>query len=169
MVKGENSVYSVPPWSYYTTYSFQSFNVFNAVLHVWIRSYLVFPQKCTFAAVLVKAIIPMVLPIESIFFSYTSKLPYFVRIGHCPALLIDDSDRHSPEIIPYCQIILWIFDLIFSVLLSTSYSNYFESLYTSIITDLNNTAQNLCLLQVEMISPLSLYFLLSNTLTCLFL
>ena len=59
-------------------------------------------------------------------------------------------------------------DLVLSVLLSTSYSNYFDSFSTSIITDLNNTGRILCLIQVDVIYPLVPCILSSDAISCQF-
>ena len=107
------------------------------------------------AAVLLRVIASVALLLVALFFStYPRCLITLSDRLTVPACSVGDSDWHFPNPVSYCKVILRILDSITSVLLSASYSNYFDSIEINIITDLNNVYQTLCQLLVNMISPL---------------
>ena len=79
-----------------------------------------------------------------------------------PALNSKDSDWHSLKIVSYRQDFQTSWTRIFCSEIYHS-PNYFNSLLINIINDLNNTGQTLCLLQIDVISPLTPCILHSDT------
>ena len=132
-----------------TIHSFQDFDVPNVDLHRWAPLViLLFPQLCTKMAVIIKHVCPTTLLSRFLFFfffTYLYVVPTFSSLGLCKYILLGiriDNLKKQYHISNYLNLI-FLYNGVY--LLS---NNYFDSLWVSIINDLYNTGQSLCLLLI---------------------
>ena len=151
------------------TYPFQVFSVSNFDLREWISLLaLVFPQWYSLSTVLLRTIsffitisFSALLCILIFLLHIPRRFLTLSELDTVPSYLNRDSDWISSKTVSCLRLLNDIWSDFFCSIVYLR-SNFFDSLLSSIITDLNNTGQTLCLFQVGIITLLLpyIYFLI---------
>ena len=151
MVIGEYSIHSVLTWFYSTTHHFLSGFRSTQCWLTWVGSFLtswIFLLKnlTEVHQVAIYSDYQFCEAFPQVPFPFTTiNITVLLDFGHCPSKPYQDSDWHSLKIVSYLHYIrkypVWFHPFY----MSTSYLTTLI-VFSSIITDLNNTGQTLCLI-----------------------